>query len=100
MTCQACQAPVKRGTFFCPSCALKLMAHLISEDPECLKCENCGATYSGSEARVQRRLRQICAGVGFMSGPEAPGESVTPSLCWVCARLHYSAQSEKQEWTQ
>jgi hypothetical protein len=90
MTCQACQAPIPRGTL-CQSCILKGIAlYLSEEDPDSLKCENCGAKYSGSEARVQRRLKQVAAG--------KCGEVETPALCWVCTRLHYSAQTERHGW--
>lgn len=90
-TCPACNSPVKRRGPLCSNCALKLMHNLTSEDPDCLICENCGAKYSASEARVQRRLKQIAA--------TKPGESKTPTLCWVCARLYLSVQAETQEWS-
>ena len=90
LLCQACQSPINRG-ILCPDCALKLAVKICSEDSDSLKCENCGQVYSASEPRVQRRLREIAAG-------KLAGESATPMLCWVCARLHHAAQGDKEVW--
>ena len=57
----------------------------LAADPGALKCENCGGLYSGSEARVQRRLKQV---TGLS---KSTGSAETPRLCWVCSHLHYSA---------
>jgi hypothetical protein len=55
-------------------------------DPERLTCRNCGTTYSASEARVQRRLKQLA---GSSRGKNT---AETPILCWVCSRLYHSSQ--------
>jgi hypothetical protein len=58
------------------------------EDPEALKCQNCQGTYSASEARVQRALKQ------YAGRSRTKLNSETPKLCWVCSRLFYSARAD------
>jgi DNA-directed RNA polymerase subunit M/transcription elongation factor TFIIS len=96
LLCQACSSPITRG-ILCPKCAQTLMVKVLADDPDCLKCENCGALYSASEARVQRRLKQIAAfDEQTLSGKL--GESTTPMLCWVCSRLHHAAKADNEAW--
>jgi hypothetical protein len=57
-----------------------------AEDTETMRCRVCKGTYSASEARVQRGLKQ------FTGKSRAKKNSETPRLCWVCVRLYYSSR--------
>ena len=71
---------------FCGPCSVQLFQKMMlepSEDPTALRCKVCGSFYELNTARVRRAI-------------EDPhhGDEVTPELCWVCARLRYSAHQE------
>jgi len=57
-----------------------------SQDDDQLRCQECQTPYSTTEARVQRSLKQ------FFGLSRAKKNTYTPRLCWVCARLYYSAR--------
>lgn len=57
----------------------RIMSDPVEEDPTTLRCQVCRALYCVKEARVVR------------SWQTDKGDSVSPMLCWVCARLRYSA---------
>jgi ribosomal protein L40E len=80
--CRQCPATVEPGADLCPPCGIELAHRIMAADPEpqMLKCKVCKAPYSLITARVLRAAKD-----------PRRGDPETPTLCWVCARLHLSA---------
>jgi predicted amidophosphoribosyltransferase len=80
--CRQCPATVEPGDDLCPPCSVELAHRVMNAepDPQTLRCAACKAPFSLIEARVLRQAKNPTA-----------GDHQTPTLCWVCARLHLSA---------
>ena len=85
--CIQCSNPADdRTDALCTPCAIELAYRIMNAEPEptFLKCAACQSPYRYTEARVLRHAKN----------PRAKLSIETPSLCWVCTRLHYAAQVE------
>ncbi len=83
----------KNGTdtdVLCGPCSIELAYRVMNTEPEpsFLKCAACGTPYRYTEARVLRHAKNPRAAY------DRNLSYVTPSLCWVCARLWHSTRSE------
>ncbi len=86
--CTQCPDPAEQEQDLCVSCSIELTCKLMDQppDPELRSCRICKAGIRYTEARVLRNAKN----------PKI-GSTVTPFLCWVCARLHLSAIEEAKE---
>jgi hypothetical protein len=80
--CFVCPAEAQPSGVLCRACSQELVCRLMAAepDPQFKKCFACEAPFKWTEARVIRHRKNAGA-----------GNPITPYLCWVCARLHYSA---------
>jgi hypothetical protein len=80
--CGQCPEQVEeQGACLCAVCSAALAAQLLAAAGETRKCSACGTGFPHTEARVIRQIKDR----------KAQLSQITPSLCWVCARLHLSA---------
>jgi hypothetical protein len=88
--CTYCPEPPESGEDLCVYCALEHACRAMAAhpDPEVRRCKVCSAAIQYTEARVLRNAKN-----------SKVGSTVTPFLCWVCARLHLSVQAEAQHAT-
>ncbi len=81
--CTQCPDRAQEGTTLCPAHVMYL-AYSIAAVEDKLLCHNCGTPYGFTEARVLRHAVNPTV-----------GSKITPKLCWVCTRLHASAQDRE-----
>ena len=82
--CRQCPATAEPKTDLCIHCQIELAYRVMAAEPDpcTIKCAVCKAPFRFTEARVLRRAKN-----------PMKGNQETPKLCWVCARLHLSAQT-------
>ncbi len=88
--CRTCPESAVEGEPLCIYCGLEHACFAMARipDPEVRRCKVCSNAFQYTEARVIRNVKN----------PRV-GSTVTPFLCWVCARLHISAQSQEEART-
>ena len=81
--CTQCSQPAEPGKDVCIHCSIELVHRIMAAEPEpaTIPCAVCESPIGFTEARVLRRAKDPMR-----------GNMETPKLCWVCARLHLSAQ--------
>jgi hypothetical protein len=86
--CLYCPEPIPAGADLCTPHQIELEYLIMAAEPEPIRrqCHACNAEFKLTEARVIRSVKDPRA---VVAGHVSP---VTPWLCWVCARLHHSAQ--------
>lgn len=82
--CIVCPAEAQQSGPLCRPCSQELVCRIMAADPDpqFKECSVCKAPFGWTEARVIRHRKNANA-----------GNSITPFLCWVCARLHHAAST-------